>query len=327
MNGDKEYGPRAINLSEPSSQAPGPLRIISIRSLGLRRGDRWNLRGVSFEVMPGEAWGIVGESGAGKSTLLNLALGLLEPTEGTIRLLGEPWTGVPEKQRRARRPLLQAVFQDPASSLPPHLTGWEILQEPLDIWKRGSVADRREAAVRAAERVKFPVASLDQKPSAWSGGLAQRLSVARALMLSPSLLVLDEPLSALDPTLAGHLLELLLELKADGLSLLFVSHDLPAVARLCDRTLVLYGGEPMCQGDTATLLQELRHPYLRGLWEAVPHLDGGAPRRWRTEHTRGLVDGGCLLLDRCPRASDVCRLAPAMELSERCHHPFSSEPK
>ena len=341
MNGDKENGHGVLNLSSPSSEDSGPLRasrscldeglrtkalgpppIISIRSLGLRRGDRWNLRGVSLEVAPGEAWGIVGESGAGKSTLLNLVLGLLEPTEGQILLQDEPWTGLPEKQRRGRRPLLQAVFQDPASSLPPHLTGWEILQEPLDIWKRGSVTDRREAAVRAAQRVKFPVSG--QNPSAWSGGLAQRLSVARALMLSPQLLALDEPLSALDPTLAGHLLELLLELKGEGLSLLFVSHDLPAVARLCDRTLVLYGGEPMCQGDTATLLRELRHPYLRGLWEAVPHLDGGAPRRWQTEQARGLVEGGCLLLDRCPKATDSCRVAPPIEERERCHHPFSA---
>lgn len=299
------------------------MSLLSVRSLGLQRGGRWNLRGVSFEVAAGEAWGIVGESGAGKSTLLNLVLGLLEPSEGRIQLEGEPWSDLPEKQRRMRRPLLQAVFQDPAASLPPHLTGWEILQEPLDIWKRGSRADRREAAARSATRVKFPLSSLDQKPSAWSGGLAQRLSVARALMLEPRLLILDEPLSALDPTLAGHLLELLLELKAEGLSMLFVSHDLPAVARLCDRMLVLYGGEPMCLGDTGQLLRELRHPYLRGLWEAVPHLDGAAPRRWGTDHAGELSDGGCLLLDRCPQATALCRQAPGLELPERCHHPMT----
>lgn len=314
-----------INLeaSFPSSSEATPLAsLLSVKALGLKRGDRWNLRGVSFEVAPGEAWGIVGESGAGKSTLLHLILGLLEPSEGEALLAGEAWTGLPENQRRARRPLLQAVFQDPASSLPPHLTGWEILQEPLDIWQRGSREVRGEAAAAAAERVKFPLSSLSQKPSAWSGGLAQRLSVARALMLQPQLLVLDEPLSALDPTLAGHLLELLLELKAEGLSLLFVSHDLPAVARLCDRTLVLYGGEPMCQGETSTLLRELRHPYLRGLWEAVPHLDGGGPRRWTTDQRREPVAGGCLLLDRCPRASDQCRMAPNLDSDERCHHPY-----
>ena len=231
-------------------------------------------------------------------------------------------SGVPESRRRSRRPLLQAVFQDPAFSLPPHLTGWEILQEPLDIWHRGTRGQRREAAARAAERVKFPVASLDQKSAAWSGGLAQRLSVARALMLEPRLLVLDEPLSALDPTLAGHLLELLLELKAEGLSLLFVSHDLPAVARLCEHILVLYGGEPMCLGPTSELLRKLRHPYLRGLWEAVPQLGGQAPRRWGTATTRDPVKGGCLLLDRCPRATDRCRQAPETHLTERCWNPW-----
>lgn len=298
------------------------MSLLAVEGLGLRRGDRWNLRGVTFSVAPGEAWGIVGESGAGKSTLLNLVLGLLEPTEGDIRLAGEAWSKVPESLRKARRPLLQAVFQDPAASLPPHLTGWEILQEPLDIWKRGTRSERREAAARAAERVKFPVASLDQTPGAWSGGLAQRLSVARALMLSPRLLVLDEPLSALDPTLAGHLLELLLELKAEGLALLFVSHDLPAVARLCENLLVLYGGEPMCSGATSDLLNQLRHPYLRGLWEAVPQLGGGAPLRWGSESARALAPGGCLLLDRCPRARENCLQAPALNETERCWNPW-----
>lgn len=298
------------------------MSLLEVEGLGLRRGDRWNLRGVTFQVALGQAWGIVGESGAGKSTLLNLVLGLVEPTEGSVRLEGEAWSKVPEKQRRARRPLLQAVFQDPAASLPPHLTGWEILQEPLDIWKRGSRAERREAAARAATRVKFPISSLDQTPAAWSGGLAQRLSVARALMLEPRLLVLDEPLSALDPTLAGHLLELLLELKAEGLSLLFVSHDLPAVARLCERILVLYGGEPMCSGATGDLLGKLRHPYLRGLWEAVPQLGGGAPRRWGVEAGQALAPGGCLLMDRCPRATGSCLQAPELNRMERCWNPW-----
>ncbi len=297
--------------------------LLAASSLGLRREGLWALRGVSFEIQPGEAWGIVGESGAGKTTLTQLLLGLLEPSEGSITLDGEAWSGVPEKLRRPRRPLMQAVFQDPLASLPPHRTGWEILQEPLDIWKRGSKADRREAAACMAARVKFPEAALDQRPGSWSGGLAQRLAVARALMLQPSLLVLDEPLSALDPTLAGHLLELLLELKGKGLALLFVSHDLPAVKRLCDRLLVLYGGEAMCQGPAGELLAELRHPYLRGLWEAVPDLDRpGPPRRWGVEATRPAVPGGCLLLDRCPRAEPICEKAPSFDGALRCHRPW-----
>lgn len=182
---------------------------------------------------------MVGPSGAGKTTLLGLVLGLLEPTEGRILLEGEPWSPLPERERRLRRPRIQAVFQDPVASLPPHRTGWEILQEPLEIWNRGTAQSRREAAARMAERVKFPEAALAQRPAAWSGGLAQRLCLGRALMLEPALLVLDEPFSAMDPTLAGHLLALLLEVKAEGMALLFASHDPIAVEVLCDRVLGL----------------------------------------------------------------------------------------
>jgi len=197
---------------------------------------------------PGEAWGIVGDSGAGKTTLLNLVLGLVEPSAGRIELEGHPWSPLPDRERRLRRPRLQAVFQDPLASLPPHRTGWEILMEPLAIWQRGTEAERRAAAARMAARVKFPEAALAQLPAAWSGGLAQRLCLGRALMLEPALLVLDEPFSALDPTLAGHLLALLLELKAEGLALLYASHDLPSVRALCDQMLVLQDGATTYQG-------------------------------------------------------------------------------
>lgn len=230
------------------------------------------LKEVSFAIAPGEALGVVGASGAGKTTLLNLVLGLLEPTEGTLQLEGAPWSPLPERERRLRRPRVQAVFQDPLASLPPHRTGWEILQEPLDIWQRGTPPQRREAAARMAARVKFPEAALVQRPAAWSGGLAQRLCLARALMLGPALLVLDEPFSALDPTLAGHLLALLRELKAEGLALLFVSHDLLTVQALCDQVLMLESGSAVCQGAVAEVLAHPPHPRLRGLWEATPRL-------------------------------------------------------
>lgn len=297
--------------------------LLSVRDLGLQRGGRWALRGVSFEVAPGEAWGVIGESGAGKSTLLSLILGLLEPEEGEIHLEGEPWSHMPERARRPRRPRMQAVFQDPHASLPPHRTGWEILQEPLDIWKRGTKADRRDAAARMAGKVKFPETALAQKPAAWSGGLAQRLAVARALMLEPALLVLDEPLSALDPTLAGHLVELLGELKAVGTSLLFVSHDLPAVRSLCDQVLVLYGGETMCQGAAVPLMEDARHPYVRGLLEAVPRLEPGhRPVAWGAARLRDGAPQGCPLFTRCPRAEADCEEGLPFGQALRCRHPF-----
>jgi len=228
---------------------------------------------VSFTIAPGEAWGVVGESGSGKTTLLNLVLGLLEPTEGRITLEGEPWSPLSERRRRVRRPRIQAVFQDALASLPPHRTGWEILQDPLEVWQRGDARARRTAAARMAARVRFPEGSLDQRPEAWSGGLAQRLCLGRALMLGPALLVLDEPASALDPMLGGHLLALLQSLKAEGMTLLVVSHDLPSVRALCDQMLLLQDGKVLCQGPTGQLLSNPPHPHLRELLEAVPVLE------------------------------------------------------
>ena len=231
---------------------------------------------MSLTIAPGEAWGVVGESGAGKSTLLNLVLGLVEPNEGRITFQGTPWSPLPEQERRLRRPSIQAVFQDARASLPPHRTGWEILQEPLEIWRRGTAYSRQDAAARMAAKVKFPEASLDRRPEAWSGGLAQRLCLGRALMLEPSILVLDEPFSALDPALAGHLLALLLGLKAEGTALLLASHDLPAVRILCDRMILLREGSPVCQGLVKQLLSDPPHPDLRTLWDAVPLLAIGS---------------------------------------------------
>nr|WP_306672388.1 ATP-binding cassette domain-containing protein [Geothrix fuzhouensis] len=236
------------------------------------------MRDVSFSIAPGEAWGVFGASGAGKTTLLNLVLGLLEPTEGRILLDGVLWSPLPEGERRHRRPRIQAIFQDPLASLPPHRTGWEILQEPLEIWNRGTSASRREAAARVAAQVRFPEAALEQRPAAWSGGLAQRLCLGRALMLEPALLVLDEPFSALDPTLTGHLMSLLLDLKRGGTALLFVSHDLASIQVLCDQILVLREGQPLGQGAIGQLLSDQPHSHLEQLSAASYRLPGTASR-------------------------------------------------
>ena len=247
--------------------------LLCAEGLGLLREGRWTLKDVSFSIAPGEAWGIIGASGSGKTTLLNLVLGLVEPTEGRLELEGGPWSPLKERDRRSRRPKVQAVFQDALASLPPHRTGWEILQEPLEVWRRGNVGTRREAAAHMAARVRLPEACLAQLPGTLSGGLAQRLCLGRALMLEPALLVLDEPCSALDPTLASHLLDLLLALKAGGTALLFASHDLPAVRLLCDQLLLLREGRPLCQGATGQLLSDPPHPHLWELLEAVPVLE------------------------------------------------------
>ena len=246
--------------------------MLGAEGLGLLRQGIWCLRNLSFAIAPGEAWGIIGDSGAGKTTLLHLVLGLLEPTEGHLLLEGEAWSPLPERDRRLRRPKIQAVFQDARASLPPHRSGWEILAEPLEAWGRGNRRSRREASARMAARVKCPEAALEQRPEAWSGGLAQRLCLGRALMLGPALLVLDEPFSALDATLGGHLRDLLLEVKSEGTTLLLASHDLPSVGLLCDQMLVLREGRALCQGPVGQLLSDPPHPHLKALLEAVPKL-------------------------------------------------------
>ncbi|MDP2875145.1 MAG: ATP-binding cassette domain-containing protein [Holophaga sp.] len=215
------------------------MSLLQVENLGLRFDEGWVFRNLSFALDQGEALAITGASGSGKTTLIRTLLGLLDPTEGQIYLQDKPWSPLPEARRRPRRRLFQAVFQEPLASLPPHRTGWEILEEPLVIHRQGDANTWREAARAMAARVKFPEACLAQLPAQWSGGLAQRLSLARSLMLGPKVLALDEPLSALDPTLASHLLALLLELKTEGLALLFVSHDPKASARLCDREIRL----------------------------------------------------------------------------------------
>jgi oligopeptide/dipeptide ABC transporter ATP-binding protein len=237
--------------------------------------------------------------------------------------MGGHWSALPEAERRSLRPRIQAVFQEAQASLPPHLTGWDILQEPLEVWRRGNGPQRREAAARMAARVGFPEAALAQRPVAWSGGLAQRLALARALMLGPEVLVLDEPFSALDPPSAASMLALLEGLKAEGTSLLVTGHDLPALTRLGEDLLVLYRGEAMDQGPTADLLETRRHPYFRALCEALPILaPGAAVKRWGAERRRPAVPDGCLLLDRCPGATARCERAPARTGALRCHHPL-----
>ena len=242
-----------------------------MEGLGLQRAGRWDLRGVGFALAPGEAWAVAGTSGAGKTTLLDLVLGLATPTEGRILLEGEPWSPLPEQARRSRRPLLQAVLQDARASLPPHRTGWEILMEPLEVWDRGTAGSRREAAAQMAARVHVPEAALAEIPATWSGGLAQRLCLGRALMLAPRLLVLDEPFSALDGPLAGALRDLLAAEQARGTALLLATHDLPAVVDFCDHLLVLEASQPVAQGNFQALVAD-GPPAVRSLWEASPRL-------------------------------------------------------
>ena len=213
------------------------------------------LRDVSFEIHEGEILGLVGESGSGKSTLGKAILGMLKDTQGSILHYSES---------------PQMVFQDPYSSLNPARTvGW-ILKEPLRIQRKLSEKEQDERVLSLLEKVGLSGEFLSRYPRELSGGQRQRVSIASALMLSPKLLVADEPVSALDVTIQAQILRLLLELKQEmGLTILFISHDLRVVYQLCDRVMVMKGGEIVEQGSDTEIYGAAKHPYTRSLLAAA----------------------------------------------------------
>ncbi|MER6951243.1 ATP-binding cassette domain-containing protein [Nonomuraea sp. NPDC000554] len=229
------------------------------------------LKGVSLAVDRGERFGIVGESGSGKSTLLRLLCGLDQPTSGSIRFDGQEITGVPERRLRFLRQSLQIVFQDPMSSLNPRMRVRDLVAEPL-------VALREPVGGRVAElldEVGLPASAADRYPHQFSGGQRQRIAIARALAPRPKVLVADEPVSALDVSVRGQILNLLADLVDElGLTLVFVSHDLSVVRHVCETVAVMNGGEIVETGEVDAVWAEPRHPYTRTLLQAVPTLEG-----------------------------------------------------
>jgi ABC-type glutathione transport system ATPase component len=249
---------------------------LTVRYAGRRRGLRKPepfdaLAGVSFQIEPGEAFAIVGESGAGKSTIARCVVGLQRPTSGRVAFGGrplEPW------RNRVQRRAIQMVFQDPYSSLNPRMTIGTALSELLRV---NNLADGRAAVTRRAtellELVGLPPGALQRRPSAFSGGQRQRIAIARALALEPTLLVADEPVSALDVSIQASILLLLKRLQRDlGLTMLFISHDLAVVRQLCDRIVVMRDGRIVERGDVATLFADPQDPYTQQLLAATTDL-------------------------------------------------------
>ncbi|MHB9756885.1 ABC transporter ATP-binding protein [Streptomyces sp. BYX5S] len=257
---------------------------------GPRRRRRKALHGVSLSVAPGETLGLIGETGSGKSTLARAVLGLVPTTSGTITLGGADVTAYGRRQWRAlrRRGVVQYVFQDPLRSLDPDLTVEESLSEPLRV---GAVAraeaDRRVRAY--LERVRLSEELLHRLPGELSGGQRQRVAVARALVTRPRLVILDEPVSALDSANRVQILEILKELRADGTALVFISHDLGSVAGVADRTAVLHRGELVEVDATHTVVNEPRHPYTRLLLGSAPTLHGAPADRAERAALRALL--------------------------------------
>ncbi|MGW1771117.1 ABC transporter ATP-binding protein [Streptomyces sp. NPDC002104] len=257
---------------------------------GARRGRRSALRGVSLSVAAGETLGIIGETGSGKSTLARAVLGLVRASAGSILVGGEEVTGYNRRQWRALRlrGTVQYVFQDPLRSLDPDLTVARSLAEPLLIQgvSPGEAAERVRAYLA---RVHLAEELLDRLPGELSGGQRQRVAVARALVTEPELVILDEPVSALDSANRVQVLEILRELRGSGVALVLISHDLGSVAGTADRIAVLYRGELVETGATRDLISRPRHPYTRLLLGSAPTLRSAPADRAEREALRGLL--------------------------------------
>lgn len=265
--------------------------------------------GVDLTIREGEFFGVVGESGCGKSTLARLIMGLEAPTAGEVWVKGQRIDNLPERQRRALRPRFQMVFQDSGSSLNPRKRVQDLIAEPM-LYHR--LTTRREAKNRVAEllaMVGLPEDMMQRYPHELSGGQRQRVCLARALGLKPELLVLDEPVSALDVSVQAQILNLLRDLQAElKLTCLFIGHGLAAVRYVSQRMGVMYMGRMVEIGEAETLFAAPAHPYTRALVDAAPDIGGAQRERTALAGEIGAKpESGCPLMARCPYAQKACR--------------------
>ena len=284
---------------------------------------------VTLSVRAGETLGIVGESGCGKSTLARMLVGLLEPTTGTIEIEGAALDTTDPAEFGKR---IQYVFQDPISSLNPRKTIRQIMEAPLKHLHRMPPAERRARISEIFASVNLREEFLERYPHEFSGGQAQRIGIARALAANARILILDEPVSALDVSVQAQVLNLLADLRAEfGLTYLFISHDLAVVEAVSDRIAVLYFGSVVEIGPAEAIFAAPRHPYTRLLAESAPVV--GRPLAGVESSETELPDPlnppkGCAFAARCPRASERCRvetprLEPAGGGAEvACFHPL-----
>ena len=284
---------------------------------------------LSLTVRQGETLGIVGESGCGKSTLARMLVGLLEPTTGHIEIEGEALDTANPAEFGKR---IQYVFQDPISSLNPRKTIRQIMEAPLKRLHGMGPAERQRRIAEIFASVNLREEFLDRYPHEFSGGQAQRIGIARALAASAWILILDEPVSALDVSVQAQVLNLLADLRAEyELTYLFISHDLAVVEAVSDRVAVLYFGSVVEIGPAEEIFANPRHPYTRLLSQSAPVVGRplSAPEAEGTELPDPLnPPPGCAFAERCPRADAACKtappqLAPAGEAAEvACHHPL-----
>ncbi|MDW3213094.1 MAG: ABC transporter ATP-binding protein [Ilumatobacteraceae bacterium] len=301
-----------------------------------RRGVVSAVAGISFDVLRGETLGIVGESGCGKSTTGRAIMQIEKPTAGSVVFEGSDLTTLPFEQLREARTKIQMIFQDPISSLNPRRRVRDSVKDPLDIWDRGTESERSRLVDAVLENVGIdPDRAAESRPHQFSGGQCQRISIARSLVLDPTLIICDEPVSALDVSVQAQVLNLLEDLKAEyGLTLMFIAHDLAVVKNISDRVAVMYLGK-LCEiASSDDLYSRPAHPYTNVLLESIPVPDP------EVAVTGTTITGeppspvnpptGCRFHPRCPNADEVCvSTEPVIRpIGDghyvACHHPLET---
>jgi peptide/nickel transport system ATP-binding protein len=290
--------------------------VVEYKQPGFRAPPLRALGGVSLHIDPGETLGLVGESGSGKSTLGRAVLGLAPIHDGTVEFDGRDITHADARERRELSKKVQVVFQDPYSSLNPARTIGQTLAEPVLVHEKARKSQTAARVRSALLRVGLPPDAADRYPSNFSGGQRQRIAIARALILTPKLVICDEPVSALDLSIQAQILNLLADLQADlALSYLFISHDLAVVRHTTQRVVVLYRGKIMEEGPAQRVCDAPAHPYTQALLASVPFPDPELQRARHAAPSRAAQDAGidpsseegCPFAPRCPHVIDECR--------------------
>ncbi|MBB3423722.1 oligopeptide transport system ATP-binding protein [Rhizobium sp. BK312] len=270
---------------------------------------------VSFELKTGRTLGIVGESGCGKSTLGRSILRLIKAQKGRILWQGSNLLDLTEEEMRAARRDMQIIFQDPIASLDPRMTVGDIIAEPLTVFEpKLSRAQRQDRVREIMAAVGLVPEMINRYPHEFSGGQAQRIGIARAVITRPKLIICDEPVSALDVSIQGQVITLLRRLRKEfGLTLIFISHDLSVVRLISDDVLVLYLGKVVEAGEAATVFDHPAHPYTQALFSAAPIPDPKLARGRERIRLQGDPPSplnpppGCVFSPRCWKATDICR--------------------